>query len=147
MLRFMIKNNDIKMFDIYDKFLKENQTVYSQVDISKNTTNDILLSDLSYDTDSDYSEMYISEYDFEYVDISKSQPVLKEDEREKTEEKQTKDEKQQDKEEKGQDKEEKQQDKEEKQQDNKEEKKINEETGIIRQSFYKLGNYLFNYNK
>ena len=76
MLRFMIKNNDIKIIDIYDKFLKENEKSCSQIDISKNKkNNDILLSDLSYESDSEYSEMYISEDDFEHVNISSSKIV------------------------------------------------------------------------
>ena len=141
MIRFIIKNNNIEIFDIYDKFVKKYENNSLQPDISNNTINDNVLSNLSYETDSDYSEMYISEDDFEYIDISKSQPVLKEGEREKTKKEQDKKIKQSNKE-KGNNKEEKAGSQEEPQIIKKDE--INNETGIIKKSFYKLGNYLFN---
>ena len=123
MIRFMLKNNNIEIFDFYDK--------YPINDISKN---DISNNDFSlYESDSDYSEMYTSSDGFEYIDISNIDQELNDKNiivNEKNEISTTK----------------------EKMEINNEkdnnvvEMEINNETGILRQSFYNLGKRLFNYS-
>ena len=117
MIRFMLKNNNIEIFDFYDKY----------------PINDISNDDISlYESDSDYSEMFTSNEEFEYIDISNIDQELNDKNvivNEKSEISTTK----------------------EKIEINNETKKnveeidINNETGILRQSFYKLGKRLFNY--
>lgn len=121
MIRFMLKNNDIEVFDFYDKHLISDS---SKNDISKNdiSKNDILL----YESDSEYSEMYTSDEDFEYVDISnikyeiddKNVIINENNEINKNKE----------------------------MTNNMGEIEINNETGILKKSFYNLGKILINYS-
>ena len=127
MIRFMLKNNNIEVFDFYDKHLI--------FDISKNdiSKNDIFKNDTSlYESDSDYSEMYTSSDGFECIDISNidqesNQENIIVNEKNKISSMKKKMEI----------------NNETKQ--NVEEIEINNETGILRQSFYNLGKRLFNY--
>lgn len=123
MIRFMLKNNNIEIFDFYDK--------YPINDISNN---DISKNDISlYESDSDYSEMYTSSDDFECIDISNIDQELNDKNvivNENNEISSTKKKMEINNETK----------------QNVEEIEINNETGILRQSFYNLGKRLFNYS-
>ena len=124
MIRFMLENNNVEIFDFYDK--------YSTSDIPNNdiSTSDISNNDISnnnillYESDSDYSEMYALRVNFEYVDISNIDMILNNKIDKNVEEMAMNNEKDK----------------------NVEEMEINNETGILTQSFYNLGKRLFNYS-
>ncbi len=162
MIRYILTKNNIEMFDLYDKLLKikhidfknKNDEESKQNEESKQDEEcEVLNNDLKNtfvknnmydinDSESDYSEMYISDEDdegFECIDISMC-IVL--------------DEKKVDKEIKKYvdniDNIEELTEKNEKPDTNKKSEKnrlkeTNNETGILRQSFYNLGRYLLDY--
>ena len=145
MIRYILTKNNIEMFDLYDKFLKnepkedlKNEDNKLKNKLIKDNKMEKSIDDLSnnetlYESDSEYSEMFISDEEFEYVDISNSEILIKEEKKEENEDQ---------KEEENEDQ--KEEENEDQKKEEKKKFKINKETGILRQSFYNLGNYLFN---
>lgn len=156
MIRYILTKNNIEMFDLYDKLLKikyidfknknhEESKQDEECEVLNNDLKNKFVKNNMYDindSESDYSEMYISDEDdegFECIDISMC-IVL--------------DEKKVDKEIKKDvdniDNIEELTEKNEKPDTNKKSEKnrlkeTNNETGILRQSFYNLGRYLLDY--